>query len=251
MRRRHARRVHAHLPPVVTLHSERIAEICTLRAHRHSACPINSRSEWRLVISTDAAGQSRPGRPPPLRERLTLGTGSSSGLEPVVDNATIIAGFAGLLGLLAGRFWDSRSEARRWRRDQRIRTYEQFAGAYYASREAFRIVALLDPGSADAEAAASQAFDRGVTFNRAMVAVWLHGSAQVAIAAHQVDVALNELMMTARARRFTWEEWRERRAPAEHAIERFTEAVRAELSLPKVPVTIRIDRLRGLGDPDA
>jgi hypothetical protein len=166
-----------------------------------------------------------------------------------VDNATIVAGFAGLLGLLAGRFWDSRSEARRWRRDQRIRTYEEFAGAYYASREAYRVVALLDPGSADAEAAAGEAFDRGVTFNRAVVAVWLHGSAQVAIAAHEVDVALNELMITARSRRFTWEEWREWRAPAEHAIERFTEGVRAELSLPKVPVTIRIDRLRELNEP--
>jgi hypothetical protein len=75
--------------------------------------------------------------------------------------ATIVAGLAALVGLIVGRFWDSRSEARRWRRDQRVRTYEEFAAAYYRSREGFRRLALLDVGTAGADEAQAVALDNG------------------------------------------------------------------------------------------
>jgi hypothetical protein len=156
---------------------------------------------------------------------------------------TLVAGLAGLLGLIVGRFWDSRSEARRWRRDQRVRTYEQFAAAYYRSREGFRRLALLDIGTSEADEVQAAALDNGVEFNRLVVAVWLHGSAMVSAAVREVDHEINRLFLAARTRKFTWDEWRSTRRPAEHALERFIEAVRAELSLPPSPVAIRIEAL--------
>jgi hypothetical protein len=155
----------------------------------------------------------------------------------------VVAAIAGVLGLVLGRYWDNHTEARRWRRDQRIRIYEHFASAYYASREAYRSVALLEPGTPDAEEAAARALDLGVDFNRTLIALWLHGSATVALAAHDLDIEMNKLFMTARSRRFTWDAWRVVRGPAERALERFTETVRAELGLPNVRVEVHIDDL--------
>ncbi|GAA0953523.1 hypothetical protein [Virgisporangium aurantiacum] len=164
-------------------------------------------------------------------------------------DAAIVAGLAALLGLAVGRFWDTHTEARRWRRDQRIRIYEQFAGAYYTSREAYRAVAVHQPGSVEEDAAASAALDLGAAFNRTVVAVWLHSSTPVAAAVHDLDVEVNKLFLAARSRRFTWPQWRDARRPAERAMERFTEAVRAELGLPRVPVTIHIDHRAAPNSP--
>jgi nucleotide-binding universal stress UspA family protein len=157
--------------------------------------------------------------------------------------SAIVAATAGVLGLMLGRYWDNHSETRRWRRDQRIRIYEQFASAYYASREAYRSVALLAPGTPQAEDAASRALDLGIDFNRTLIALWLHGSANVALSAHELDIEVNKLFMIARSRQFSWEAWRVERGPAERALERFTESVRAELGLPGVRVAVRIDEL--------
>jgi len=157
--------------------------------------------------------------------------------------AAIVAATAGVLGLVLGRYWDNHTETRRWRRDQRIRIYEQFASAYYASREAYRSVALLASGTEEAEEAANRALDRGVDFNRTLIALWLHGSANVALSAHELDIEVNKLFMIARSHQFPWEAWRAVRGPAERALERFTESVRAELGLPGVRVAVRIDDL--------
>src|SRR5215469_1009142 len=46
----------------------------------------------------------------------------------------LLAALAGLAGIAIGRFWDARSEATRWRRDQRIRVYERLITAYYQVR---------------------------------------------------------------------------------------------------------------------
>lgn len=124
-------------------------------------------------------------------------------------DAAIVAGLAALVGLIVGRFWDTHSEARRWQRDQRIRIYEQFAGAYYTSREAYRAVAMQQPGSAEEDAAASTALDLGAAFNRTVVAVWLHSSAPVAAAVHDLDIEVNKLFLAVRSRRFSWPQWRE------------------------------------------
>jgi hypothetical protein len=154
--------------------------------------------------------------------------------------AALIAGLAGVLGLIVGRFWDSHSEARRWRRDQRIRTYEEFAGAYYKSREGFRRLAMTEVGTIDADEALLSALDTGIEFNRVVVAVWLYSSAPVSAAVREVHHEIMRSFFNARERTFTWDEWRVARSPAERALERFVEAVRAELSLPRAPVEIRI-----------
>lgn len=146
-------------------------------------------------------------------------------------DATLIAGLAGLLGLMLGRFWDYRSEAARWRRDQRIRIYEQIGSTYYATREAIRTMALVEHGTDKAAEAAFRALDAGAEFSRAIVAVWLHGSAPVATAVREINRELVKLFLTARAQQLSYEEWRVTRGPAEQALERFVEAVRAELAL--------------------
>ncbi|MDG6109553.1 hypothetical protein Daura_31610 [Dactylosporangium aurantiacum] len=152
--------------------------------------------------------------------------------------SAVIAAVAALLGLVVGRLWDSRVEARRWRRDHRMRVYERFIAAYYASREAYRSLALQEPGTAGSEEALARALDLGVDFNQAVVSVWFHGSPAVAAAVHGVDVEINKLVAVAQLRRYAWEEWRVARSPAEHAAEQFIEVVRRDLGLPDIPVML-------------
>jgi hypothetical protein len=150
--------------------------------------------------------------------------------------SAIVAAVAAILGLVVGRFWDVRVEARRWRRDQRMRVYERFAGAYYASREAYRSLALQEPGTSESDDALARALDLGVDFNQSVVAVWFHGSPGVAAAVHDVDVEVNKLATVARLKKYTWEDWRVARLPAEHAADRFIEVARRELGLPGIAV---------------
>lgn len=152
--------------------------------------------------------------------------------------SAFVAAVAAILGLVVGRFWDVRAEAGRWRRDQRMRVYERFVGAYYASREAYRSLALHEPGTPEAEEALARALDLGVDFNQSVVAVWFHGSPRVSAAVHEVDVEVNKLAGVARLKRYTWEEWRVARSPAEHAAEQFIEVVRRELGLPEIAVML-------------
>jgi hypothetical protein len=170
-----------------------------------------------------------------------------AGRLPIADRglsmqSAIFAALAALLGLVIGRYWDGYSEARRWRRDQRIRIYEQFIGAYYASREAYRTLALVEPDTPEADEAFMRALDLAVDFNRSVVAVWFHGTAEVATAAHLVDVKVNELATVARLRKYSWEDWRTARAGAEHAAEGFTAVVRRELGLPDLDVMLCFPR---------
>ena len=154
--------------------------------------------------------------------------------------ANLIAGLAGIIGLILGRFWDSHAESRRWRRDQRIRAYEQVGCAYYALRESIRAVALAPIGSEKLEKAALPTVDLGKDFNSAAFAVWVHESEAVAISAKQSSSEVNELYLAAREREFSWDEWRAIRAPAEKFLEHFVGTVRFDLSLPQLTVAIRI-----------
>jgi hypothetical protein len=158
----------------------------------------------------------------------------------------VIAGLAGLAGLILGRLWDIRSEATRWRRDQRIRSYEQLAGAYYAVREGCRDLAMLEPESDAARAAAARVLDMGIDWNKTVVAVWLHSSPRVAAALRELDYQVDDLFLLARSRRFTWDEWRKERQPAEKQLEILVETIRRELSLPRLTVSIRTGNLSGL-----
>jgi hypothetical protein len=152
--------------------------------------------------------------------------------------SAIIAALTAIVGLAVGRYWDGYSEKRRWYRDQRVRIYEEFIGAYYASREAYRALALTEPDTAEADEAFAHALDLGISFNRSVVAVWFHGTAEVAHAVHLVDAEVNKLATVARARKYSWEDWRLARAETEHAAERFTQVVRRELGLPDLDVLL-------------
>lgn len=152
--------------------------------------------------------------------------------------SAIIAAMTALIGLAIGRYWDGYTERGRWHRDQRVRIYEQFIGAYYASREAYRALALLEPETEESHEAFHHALDLAVDFNRSVVAVWFHGTAAVAAAAHVVDVEVNKLAVVARLQKYSWEEWRAVRQGAEHAAEHFAEVVRRELGLPDLDVLL-------------
>jgi hypothetical protein len=98
-------------------------------------------------------------------------------------------------------------------------------------------------GTPAKEEAAARALDLGLDFNRTLIGLWLHGSAKVARAAHELDIEMNKLFVTARTQQFNWGDRRTRRASTERALERFTETVRSELGLPAIAVEVHIDDL--------
>jgi hypothetical protein len=57
------------------------------------------------------------------------------GIVPPTMIAAIIGAAGVLLGLVVGRFWDIRSELRKWRRDQKVQAYQRLAEALFAMRE--------------------------------------------------------------------------------------------------------------------
>ena len=156
--------------------------------------------------------------------------------------SALIAGLAGLLGLALGRLWDRRSESNRWSRDQRVRSYENLAYAYYRLRDQCRQLSATVPGTEESERAADRVLDTGVEWQRDVVAVWFHGSEAVTDAVKELDDQVNELFLSARARQFTWDEWRLRREVAEQALEQFILAIRREFALPDFPVKLRWHR---------
>jgi hypothetical protein len=153
--------------------------------------------------------------------------------------SALIIGLVGLLGVAIGRLWDRQSESSRWRRDQRMRSYENLAYAYYRLRDQCRQLAATVPGTEEADRAADRVLDTGVEWQRDVVAVWFHGSGPVTEAVKELDDQVNGLFLSARAKQFTWDEWRLRRVVAEQALEQFILAIRREFSLPEFPVSLR------------
>lgn len=154
-------------------------------------------------------------------------------------DAAILAALAGILGLVLGRLLDNRGEAARWKRDQRIRVYESLADSYYQIREAIRVLGMSEPGSADAEAAELHVYEIAASgWNQHVVASWLHGSPSVVRAVQHLDRSVVELFLLSRTRHFTWNEFQEARNPALEALESYIEAVRKELHLPGLRVTV-------------
>ncbi len=154
----------------------------------------------------------------------------------------VLAALAGLLGIILGRVWDFRLEAVRWRRDQRIRVYENLAATYYAAREPLASMAMAEPSTPEKDAAAIRALDIAAEWNRLVVATWLHGSLPVTATLQQFDRQLSRLFDKARANRLTWEEFAEEHRTTEEYLEAFIEAVRRELKHPPLRVGIRIPR---------
>lgn len=155
----------------------------------------------------------------------------------------VLAALAGLLGIVLGRVWDFRLEAIRWRRDQRVRVYEELAATYYAAREPLLSMAMAEPGTREANAAATRALGITAEWNRRVVATWLYGSPPVTAALQQFDHQLSCLFNKARACHLTWEEFADEHRATEESLEAFIEAVRRELKHPPLRVGIRIPRL--------
>jgi hypothetical protein len=157
----------------------------------------------------------------------------------MVESA-VVGALAGILGLALGRFWDLKSESTRWRRDQRVRYYENLVQAYYRVREMIRLIGAIEPGTKNSQAAADRARKAGIEWSQCVVAVWLYGSAPVTATTKELDSQFNHLLHRALARRLAWDEteWRRQRFDAESALERLVSVIRKELELPDFPVNI-------------
>ena len=146
----------------------------------------------------------------------------------------LIAAVAGVAGLIIGRWWDTRSESARWRRDRRIRSYEDVAAEFYRLREAVRLLAMVDPTTPDFDAQRSRVEDAYADWNRILAALWLHGSEDVATAAVKIDYEFNELLSEAIRTTVDWTGWPGLREPLYASFDDFVDAVRHELSLPRL-----------------
>ena len=151
-------------------------------------------------------------------------------------SAAIIAALAGLLGLAVGRLWDVRAEGTRWRRDQRINSYQNLASDFYRLREAMRRVSFVSREDEQFGPLVEKCRDIGTIWNGSLIGVWLYGSKQVADAARSLDDAVNELFGLVRERQLSPSEWRLAREPSQQCLEAFIETVRRDMSLPSLPV---------------
>lgn len=152
--------------------------------------------------------------------------------------AAIVAAVAATLGIILGRFWDARSEATRWKRDQMTTSYQHLGEAFRRTVEAIRTVALSDPADpASPELVASVRNDS--SWDDAHLVVLLHGTPTVVQAAVAMDLAITELFYTAQDHHHRVEDWYRIRIPAGRALENFIDRVRAELDLKPIPVKYR------------
>ncbi|MEU6586994.1 hypothetical protein [Nocardia sp. NPDC046763] len=154
----------------------------------------------------------------------------------------LIAAFAGVLGISVGRYWDTRAESVRWRRDQTTTVYQRFAEQFKAFDEALRVVAFADPSSADYQRLVDQVrTEQFPAWDSALAALWLHGDRDVVLAAVSLDRAIAKLFYDALDRQVgSIEEWRKAGRPARQAFDRFIETARRELRLPAVPVNFYV-----------
>ncbi|WKU48254.1 hypothetical protein Q3V23_31650 [Streptomyces sp. VNUA116] len=151
--------------------------------------------------------------------------------------ATLLAATAGVIGIVLGRLWDGRSEAARWRRDQETASYQRLAEASISLYEEIRTIALTERGTG----ALNEAIDRArrdKTWDNALVAVWLHGSASVVAAASLMDRTVTELFYGAQSRQHSTEEWNRARIPSADTFEQFLASVRKDINLS--PVSVRL-----------
>ncbi|MFE3194538.1 hypothetical protein ACFXHA_36420 [Nocardia sp. NPDC059240] len=153
----------------------------------------------------------------------------------------VFAAVAGVLGVIAGRLWDTRSEVARWKRDKKVLSYGGLIERYDAVLWAIwgiaakniddPVTSLIEQQPIDTNS--SQAWTSWTT---ALGVVWLHGSPDVVSAATNVDRAMAGLYNAALTKKITTaEQWIELRRPTHVAFETFLEAARRELRLPLVP----------------
>ncbi|MFI7669286.1 hypothetical protein [Nocardia sp. NPDC049526] len=157
--------------------------------------------------------------------------------------AALLVALAGIFGVAIGRMWDTRSESARWRRDQKTASYQRVAEQFQVTYEAIRVVALASLDDDAFKALVEHTRIEGfASWDSAVAAVWLHGSADVVHAVTRLDEAVGELFYAAVDRRIhALPDWNRARRPAREAFEQFIEAARKELNLPHVPVKIFTD----------
>ncbi|UBU16655.1 hypothetical protein [Nonomuraea gerenzanensis] len=148
-------------------------------------------------------------------------------------STAVIAAIAGILGIIIGRLWDTRSESTRWRRDQKVASYQRFAEQFQSVYEGIRSVALADPGTDNFQKAVEEA-RRDRAWDCALTAVWLHGSPAVVAAANSLDKSITKLFYDAQERVFLVEDWHRERLHSQDAFIQFVNAVREELALAPV-----------------
>ncbi len=147
----------------------------------------------------------------------------------------VIAAIAGLAGVAIGRFWDTRAESGRWRRDQRVRGYEDLAKEFYRYRASIRKCEVPGSDNAVRDAEVAALYEHHAIWNERLTSVWVHGSERVAAAAYALDHELSVLVdlilqPTADSDRPA------RREAVHQRFDDYVDAVRADLSLPHLLV---------------
>ncbi|MGC4757584.1 hypothetical protein [Micromonospora trifolii] len=161
----------------------------------------------------------------------------------------LLAALSGLIGIVLGRFWDARSESLRWRRDQRVQSYQAVAGEFYRYREAIRELGRAPgPGSEHDERRAEVSKLR-TDWNRSLATLWLHGSERAATCALSVDHQLSKLGTRAREEGIPDEQWSTYREPAMVAYDDFVDAIRSDLRLSPLAALRAGAATRALGSP--
>lgn len=144
---------------------------------------------------------------------------------------SLIAAVAGVLGLVFGRWWDAKSEGKRWMRDHRVRTCQEVTAEFYRIREAIRDLSMCERDTSPWRDTVREVHQVGAKWNSAVAALWLHAPQPVAIETRRLDDAINELFLAARdGGPWTRAEFRENRKPAQEALDAFINSVRRELS---------------------
>lgn len=143
----------------------------------------------------------------------------------------VLAALSGLIGIILGRFWDTRSESRRWRRDQRMQSYQAVAGEFYRYREAIRGLGRVPGPGPEHEARLVEASKQLTDWNRCLATLWLHGSERAAACALSIDHEMSKLSARAREEGILDEQWPTYREPTLVAYDNFIDAIRNDLSL--------------------
>jgi hypothetical protein len=154
--------------------------------------------------------------------------------------AVLFGTVSALIGIVIGRLWDTRSESRSWRRDQKVIAYQQFAAAFFSMRENLRAVAEERGGAGAMVALKERVTAAGVEWNAAVVAVWMFGSDTAMTKVVELDVEIDRLFDLALNMHFDFTRWHRLREPAQRVFEGYVAAVRTDLSLPPGPA-IRFD----------
>jgi hypothetical protein len=150
--------------------------------------------------------------------------------------SAILAALAGLIGLVAGRLWDTRSESTRWRRDQRVMSYQSVACEFYRYREVLRLTSACPKDSPDRVHATATLMEHHAVWNQCLSALWLHGSENAARAAYELDHAISILGDYVYEHEIPPDEWVLRKEEAQEKFDDYIDAVRKDLSLPALGV---------------